>query len=241
MELKGRSKRFWITVIVVAIVILGLLFSVGNSSAKSKSVNEEMTKLESDIKKQSEKLEELEAAIVKKDNKIIELEEKVVEAEPWFAMSEKEQERKEKEEKKKQEAEEAAAKKKKEEQEKKKLAEEEEEKRKEEEKEKQGYDTGITFEQLARTPDDYEGEKVKFNGKVLQVMEDEGTVQLRVAVNDDYDQVIFVEYDPDIIDSRVLEDDQITLMGISMGLFTYESTMGGDITIPAIVVDKIEQ
>src|SRR5690625_4548478 len=202
MELKGRSKRFWITVIVVAIVILGLLFSVGNSSAKSKSVNEEMTKLESDIKKQSEKLEELEAAIVKKDNKIIELEEKVVEAEPWFAMSEKEQERKEKEEKKKQEAEEAAAKKKKEEQEKKKLAEEEEEKRKEEEKEKQGYDTGITFEQLARTPDDYEGEKVKFNGKVLQVMEDEGTVQLRVAVNDDYDQVIFVEYDPVIIDSR---------------------------------------
>lgn len=241
MELKGRSKRFWITVIVVAIVILGLLFSVGNSSAKSKSVNEEMTKLESDIKKQSEKVEELEAAIGKKDNKIIELEEKVVEAEPWFAMSEKERERKEKEEKKKQEAEEAAAKKKKEEQEKKKLAEEEEEKRKEEEKEKQGYDTGITFEQLARTPDDYEGEKVKFNGKVLQVMEDEGTVQLRVAVNDDYDQVIFVEYDPDIIDSRVLEDDQITLMGISMGLFTYESTMGGDITIPAIVVDKIEQ
>ena len=241
MELKGRSKRFWITVIVVAIVILGLLFSVGNSSAKSKSVNEEMTKLESDIKKQSEKVEELEAAIGKKDNKIIELEEKVAEAEPWFAMSEKERERKEKEEKKKQEAEEAAAKKKKEEQEKKKLAEEEEEKRKEEEKEKQGYDTGITFEQLARTPDDYEGEKVKFNGEVLQVMEDEGTVQLRVAVNDDYDQVIFVEYDPDIIDSRVLEDDQITLMGISMGLFTYESTMGGDITIPAIVVDKIEQ
>src|SRR5690625_2378223 len=166
---------------------------------------------------------------------------KEVETEQRDEKKEKERERKEKEEKKKQEAEEAAAKKKKEEQEKKKLAEEEEEKRKEEEKEKQGYDTGITFEQLARTPDDYEGEKVKFNGKVLQVMEDEGTVQLRVAVNDDYDQVIFVEYDPDIIDSRVLEDDQITLMGISMGLLTYQSTMGGDITIPAIVVDKIEQ
>ena len=40
-----------------------------------------------------------------------------------------------------------------------------------EKREKQGYDTGITFKQLARTPDDYVGEKVKFKGKVLQVIE----------------------------------------------------------------------
>lgn len=241
MESKGRGKKFWIIIIVAAIILLGLLFSVGNGSTKSKEANEEITKLESEIKKFNVKVEELEVEIGKRDNQIIELKEKVEEAEPWFAMSEKDRERKEAEEKEKQEAEEAAAKKKKKEEEEKELAAEEEQKRKAEEKEKKGYETGITFEQLARTPDDYELEKVKFRGKVIQVMEADDSVQLRIAVDDDYDKVLYVEYDSDIIDSRVLEDDQITVMGISMGLLTYESTMGGNITIPAMAVDKIEQ
>jgi len=73
------------------------------------------------------------------------------------------------------------------------------------------------------------------------VIEDDDAVQLRIAVDDDYDKMIFVEYDASIIDSRVLEDDQITIMGISLGLISYESTMGGKITIPAISVDKVEQ
>ena len=38
-------------------------------------------------------------------------------------------------------------------------------------KEAIGYDTGITYEQLARTPNEYNGEKVKFSGKVIQVIE----------------------------------------------------------------------
>lgn len=241
LENRGKGKRFWITVIVMAIIILGLSLSTGNGLTKSKEANEEITKLESDIKKVNVKVGELEAEIGKRDDQITELEKKVEEAEPWFAMSEKDRERKEAEEKEKQEAEAAVAKKKKKEEEKKELAAEEEKKRKAEEKEKKGYETGVTFEQLARTPGDYELEKVKFRGKVLQVMEADDSVQLRIAVDDDYDKVLFVEYDSDIIDSRVLEDDKITVMGISMGLLTYESTMGGNITIPALAVDKIEQ
>ncbi|KAK2210161.1 toxin regulator, partial [Clostridioides difficile] len=38
---------------------------------------------------------------------------------------------------------------------------------------------------------------------------------------------------------RVLEDDYITIRGISAGTITYESTMGGKITIPGIAVEKI--
>lgn len=37
--------------------------------------------------------------------------------------------------------------------------------------EAQGYETGITYDQLARTPDDFKGKKVKFTGKVVQVIE----------------------------------------------------------------------
>jgi len=107
-------------------------------------------------------------------------------------------------------------------------------------KEKAGYNTGITFDQLARTPDEYELEKVKFTGTVIQVMEGDDVIQIRFAVNDDYDQILFCEYDPSIVTQRVLEDDTITFYGISFGLYTYESTMGASITIPAVVIDKIE-
>lgn len=142
-------------------------------------------------------------------------------------------------EKKAQEAEEKARKE----------AEAENKKREEEEKqarieaeEAKGYETGTTFDQLARTPDDYESTKVKFSGKVIQVMEGEGTTQIRFAVNDDYDNIIYAELSADLTkNNRVLEDDYITLSGISEGLLSYESTMGGNITIPSISVDKIDR
>lgn len=107
--------------------------------------------------------------------------------------------------------------------------------------EAKGYETGITYDQLARNPDDYEGQKVKFSGKVIQVMEGSGTVQIRLAVNKDYDTVLYGEYKKDIVVSRVLENDIITVYGTSAGLLSYTSTMGGTITIPSVAIDKIEQ
>ena len=108
--------------------------------------------------------------------------------------------------------------------------------------EAKGYETGITFDQLARTPDNYFYTKVKFSGKVVQVMEGDGATQIRFAVDDDYDKIIYAEISSDLADNnRLLEDDYATLFGISMGLLTYESTMGGEITIPSIVVDKIDR
>ena len=104
-----------------------------------------------------------------------------------------------------------------------------------------GYETGITYDQLARTPDDYSGKKCKFRGEVVQVIEGDSDVQIRLAVNDDYDSIIFCQYDKSIVKSRVLENDHITVYGTSMGTISYESTMGGTITIPAMVVDKMDQ
>ncbi|MBR1845187.1 MAG: hypothetical protein IJ792_01150 [Oscillospiraceae bacterium] len=110
-----------------------------------------------------------------------------------------------------------------------------------EQKEKQGYDTGITYDQLARTPDDYEGELVKFKGEVIQVIEGDDEIQIRLAVNGDYDRVIYCGYEPAIVSSRVLENDKISIYGTSVGLISYESTLGGQITIPAVWVDRIDQ
>lgn len=36
---------------------------------------------------------------------------------------------------------------------------------------------------------------------------------------------------------RILEDDIITIFGVSSGLITYTSTLGGNITIPAVSVE----
>lgn len=109
-----------------------------------------------------------------------------------------------------------------------------------EKEERIGYETGITYEQLARTPDKFKGKKAKFTGKVIQVMEDSGETQLRIAVNDDYDTVLIAGYESNITSTRVLENDNVTVRGKSLGLITYKSTIGGNITIPGIVVDKID-
>lgn len=106
--------------------------------------------------------------------------------------------------------------------------------------EAQGYETGITYDQLARTPDDFKGKKVKFTGKVVQVIEGSGSIQIRLAVNDNYDTILFGQYDSSIVGSRVLEDDHITIYGTSAGTISYQSTMGGTITIPGVSIEKID-
>lgn len=104
-----------------------------------------------------------------------------------------------------------------------------------------GYETGITYDQLARTPDEYKGKKVKFYGKVVQVIESGDSVQIRLAVDDDYDTILLGEYESKIVSSRVLEDDYITIYGRSAGVITYKSTIGGNITIPGVAIDRIDQ
>ncbi|MBQ9278075.1 MAG: hypothetical protein IJ224_05520 [Lachnospiraceae bacterium] len=103
------------------------------------------------------------------------------------------------------------------------------------------YDGTVTYDDLARTPDDFEGKAIKIKGKVIQVTEDDGYTQLRVAVNSDYDNIIMVIYDSKIVDKRILEEDKITVYGLYTGLITYESVMGASITIPSMmIVNAIE-
>lgn len=108
------------------------------------------------------------------------------------------------------------------------------------EKEAIGYETGITYEQLARTPDEYEGEKVKLSGKVVQVMEETNEIYLRLAVDSEYNSIAYIEYSSEITDKRILEGDYVTIKGQSMGLYTYKSTAGKLVTIPHIYISEIE-
>lgn len=53
------------------------------------------------------------------------------------------------------------------------------------------YRTDITYDQLARTPDDYKNEDLVLRGKVIQVIEADFATQFRIAINDDYNCIIY--------------------------------------------------
>lgn len=109
------------------------------------------------------------------------------------------------------------------------------------EKSPASYQTGITYDQLARTPDQYEDQKVAFTGKIVQVIEDTSSTEIRLAVNGNYDNIILVYIPSKVLgSSRVLEDDLISIYGISKGTVSYESTMGGKITVPAMKAKIID-
>ena len=132
------------------------------------------------------------------------------------------------------------AQKKLEEEEEAKKKEEEQKKLEEEEKAKKGYDTGITFDQLAREPDKYTKEKVKFYGKIIQTIEEDGKVIIRLIVDGESSQVIVGLYDKKLVSVRLLEGDWITIYGVSYNLYTYIGAGGTQVSAPFINIDKID-
>lgn len=211
---KGKIIRSIISIFFIFIFVCLVIENI----AMSEDIDELVSKYNSTVDEYNNLVEENKELLAKVDG-----------AKPWFEMKKEEQKAIE-EENAKREAEE----------EDKKKAEEEEAKRLADEEEKKGYDTGIGYKDLARNPKDYVGKKIKFQGKVAQVLEGDGEVQIRLAVGGSYDNIIYCVYDSSIVSSRVLEDDYITVMGLSSDLITYESTMGGEITIPSMLVEKID-
>lgn len=222
-------------------LLIGIILGTGMSATTINSLDEENVKLEAKVVRVEEKVVKSEEINENLNGQVDELEKKLKQAEPWFKLKKEEQLQKQKENAKI-EAERLAAKQKKEKQER--LAREEKEKQEKlarEEKERMGYNTGITYNNIARNPEEYIDKKVKFEGKVIQVMEGDGTVEIRLAINGDYDHIIYGSYQSSIVSSRILEDDYITIMGRSNDLLSYESTEGAKITIPSILIEKIER
>jgi hypothetical protein len=96
----------------------------------------------------------------------------------------------------------------------------------------------ISYKLLARYPDKYKDQTIKFSGKVVQSLDESGTFTLRVAQDSDYDKMFLVSYVP-TNDARILEDDIITVYGIYSGVQSYQSTLGGTITIPYAVTTDV--
>ena len=103
--------------------------------------------------------------------------------------------------------------------------------------ESQKYETGLTWEQIAR--EGRVGELGKFEGKIVQVMSGSGFTQYRVAINGDYDTIMLIEVLDGISSEVLLEDDYVYFKGMSMGQYTYTTVLGSEMTIPSFSVDEI--
>ena len=99
--------------------------------------------------------------------------------------------------------------------------------------------TDVTYDNLMRTPDDYFGQVVQLSGTVIQTINGDGVVQQRVALYDDYNQIVLIEYSKDLPEVRLLDDDYITFTGVSFGTIEYETVLGATLEIPSILVDRI--
>lgn len=105
--------------------------------------------------------------------------------------------------------------------------------------ESQKYETGLTWEQIAR--EGRVGELGKFEGKIVQVMSGSGFTQYRVAINGNYDTIMLIEVLDGISSEVLLEDDYVYFKGMSMGQYTYTTVLGSEMTIPSFTVDEINR
>lgn len=103
----------------------------------------------------------------------------------------------------------------------------------------------ISYNELARNPNSYIDKDIVIYGQILQVQEDGDDLTLRVGTKDSgygsyYDDVVMIAYTYSPGESRLLEDDMVYVYGPYYGTYTYESVMGNDITVPAIVAKYID-
>ena len=126
----------------------------------------------------------------------------------------------------------------------------EQQKQKEEQEKKniENYKAGCeeyNYKEIARNPEKYNGKRIKFTGEVIQVQEGLlNSVTLRVNVTknkyDFYEDTIYCTYTYSKNESKILEDDIITLYGECKGDTTYTSVLGQSITIPKVEIRYVE-
>ena len=97
----------------------------------------------------------------------------------------------------------------------------------------------VAYEDLARNPENYKDQNLKFKGEVIQCDQEYGTsyyarVNVTVDEYDFYTDTIYVTFEIPEGADKILEDDIVELYGICQGSETYTSIFGEQITIPSL-------
>lgn len=107
-------------------------------------------------------------------------------------------------------------------------------------KELSRYRTDISYEMLMRNPVDYINTPVKFSGSVVQVINEGGGNNIRLAINSDSSQTIWCSYSRLDMSGNLMEGDQVTVYGIAMGTEDYIAISGEKITLPTITCERMD-
>ena len=205
---KPIFKKWWFWLIVAIVVFAGI---GGNSNSKTETKKETKT----EAKKES--------IAAKKERLKKEAEEKAEAERVWKEATDKAQaEKAAKEAAEKAEAEKQAA---------------EKAAKEAADRDHNSYQA-LPYEEMARNGNNHKGEKLQITGTVIQVTDSAvGGATLRVATNGKYDDIYMVQISKNEWEShRLLENDVITFYGYVYGLYSYKSVMGGQITVPALIV-----
>ena len=101
----------------------------------------------------------------------------------------------------------------------------------------------IKFAQLARNPNNYKGQHVKYTGQVIQVMQTnqaDGTIlyELRVDITKTksgwYTDTIYVTFTAPGTSDRILENDIVNIYGEVQGEYSYTAILGNQVNLPLV-------
>lgn len=98
----------------------------------------------------------------------------------------------------------------------------------------------VPYKELEKSPSEYENKPASYTGQVLQIHSEETgkgirkNTFVRLAVNGNPDEVLYVTFQDDFGMEGVVRDDTITVYGNLNGTETYTSTAGYEITIPSM-------
>jgi len=91
----------------------------------------------------------------------------------------------------------------------------------------------VAYDDLARNTEAHTGKNVNLAGQVVQVSEDGEGAGLRLLVDGDASQAVYVVY-PGYSAKRVLVDDMVTMVARVDGRVTYKTVLGSEVTVPAL-------
>ena len=99
----------------------------------------------------------------------------------------------------------------------------------------------VDYEEFARDADAMKRQYFTFTGKILQAME--GRYRLGTWYDGKYSSArqIYLDYEPPAGGERILEDDIVTVWGVSEGLYTYTTSSGNEITVPRLDVGVLKR
>jgi len=104
------------------------------------------------------------------------------------------------------------------------------------------------YRKAVGSAEDYRGHHVTLSGTVLQALENDacadslGTIYtvMRLALKNDYSNVVYVAWFRDRDATAPAEGDEVSVQGLTEGLYSYRNEADTDVTLPRIAAERVE-